>query len=660
MEKKGTAGTFCALLAVICTASLAENRTIDGSYNNKTNPYWGTAGSRLMRNDGYAYDDGVWTPAGQYRASPRVISNIVVAQDESMLNRFGRSDYLWAWGQILDHDIDLTEPAEPAEPFNIPVAPGDPQFDPEKAGGKILFLNRSECDPASGTGTQNPREQTNRLTAWIDASMVYGSDAERAAWLRTGSKGRMKVTPHPEYGDLLPYNDGTQENGGGPGTNLFVSGDIRTNENAVLTSLHTLLVREHNRLAGLIAAAYPSWSDEQIYQYARKIVGAEVQVITYKEFLPSLLGEYDLPPYTGYKPHVDPTVSNEFSAAAFRFGHTTLSPVLLRLDENLQEIPYGNVPLEEAFMNPLLITEEGGIEPFLRGLAYQLSQEIDPYVVDAVRNILFGNQDLPALNMQRGRDHGLWDYNSMRAAFGLTKFATLAELTSDPRVESALASAYGSIDNIDPWLGMIAEDDGGRPGNLLRTVIRQQFIRLRDGDRFWYQNDPELKSVLDWLESVRLSDIIMYNTSIRNLPKSVFVVPAKPAADEMYISAAYLLKGYAPGCDTAVLYGHSMDATQQDMQNCKAIKVAIYIDEDPNPIMSEAVPVAAGTYAKGVFTYRGRNTAGVTYLQCDLVHNTFLVIGKKLDLKSLKHKNAVEISINEYCGRGETTKYVWK
>ncbi len=146
MEKKGTAGTFCALLAVICTASLAENRTIDGSYNNKTNPYWGTAGSRLMRNDGYAYDDGVWTPAGQYRASPRVISNIVVAQDESMLNRFGRSDYLWAWGQILDHDIDLTEPAEPAEPFNIPVAPGDPQFDPEKAGGKILFLNRSECD----------------------------------------------------------------------------------------------------------------------------------------------------------------------------------------------------------------------------------------------------------------------------------------------------------------------------------------------------------------------------------------------------------------------------------------------------------------------------------------------------------------------------------
>jgi hypothetical protein len=660
MEKrKRTTGTVCAFILLICAVGVAEYRKIDGSYNNAAHPYWGKAGGLLMRNNGVAYDDGVWTPAGRYRASPRVVSNIVIDQDGSIPNTFGRSDYIWAWGQIIDHDIDLTEPVAPAEPFNIIVPPGDPMFDPEKTGGVTLPLNRSEYDPATGTGPGNPREQINKLTAWIDASMVYGSDASRAKWLRAGYKGRMKVTPSI-YGDLLPYNDGTQPNGGGMGTNLFVSGDIRTNENAVLTCIHTILVREHNRLAGLIGAAYPSWSDEQIYQKARKIVGAEVQVITYKEFLPSLLGEYDLPPYTGYKPYVDPTVSNEFSAAAFRFGHTTLSPLILRLDEYGREVPYGHVPLGEAFMNPLLITEEGGLEPFLRGLAYQLSQQLDIYVVDDVRNILFGNQDLPSLNMQRSRDHGLYDYNTMRAAFGLTPFTSFSELTGDPRVQSALASAYGSINNIDPWVGMIGEDDGGRPGNLLRTVIRQQFVRLRDGDRFWYQNDPELKDLLPWLESVRLSDIIMYNTGIRNLQRYVFVAAQQPAADEMCLSAAYVFKGYGPGCDSVMVCGNSMDATHEDMLNCDTVKVSIYVDDEPNPVISQAMPVAAGGYSQGKFIYRSRDTFGVAYLQCDFVHKTFYVIARKLDMGGLKHKLAVELCVDGYNGRGETEDYVWK
>ena len=94
---------------------------------------------------------------------------------------------------------------------------------------------------------------------------------------------------------------------------LYCKGDIRANEQIGLIAMHTLFVREHNRLADLISSHYPDTDDEQIYQLARKIVSAEIQAITYKEFLPALLGPYapDLGSYTGYDASVDPTLANE-------------------------------------------------------------------------------------------------------------------------------------------------------------------------------------------------------------------------------------------------------------------------------------------------------------------------------------------------------------
>src|SRR5262245_66600522 len=89
-----------------------------------------------------------------------------------------------------------------------------------------------------------------------------------------------------------------------PDDQLFAAGDVRANENIELTSLHTLFVREHNRLAGRIAAANPGMSDEDIYQRARAIVGAEIQVITYNQWIPTLLGPNALPAYPGYNPNL--------------------------------------------------------------------------------------------------------------------------------------------------------------------------------------------------------------------------------------------------------------------------------------------------------------------------------------------------------------------
>ena len=166
---------------------------------------------------------------------------------------------------------------------------------------------------------------------------------------------------------------------------------------------------------------------------------AEIQVITYREFLPALLGPGALRPYTGYNPSVDASISNEFSTASYRFGHSALSPTLLCVDRNGNEIAQGHLPLRDAFFNPSRITDEGGIEPLLRGLAAQERQAVDAFVVDDVRNFLFGPPgsggfDLASLNIQRGRDHVVPSYNDERETMGLGGVSSFSGVSSDPEI----------------------------------------------------------------------------------------------------------------------------------------------------------------------------------------------------------------------------------
>ena len=178
---------------------------------------------------------------------------MLVRQEADIPSSHGLSDLTWVWGQFLDHDIDLTEPAEPHEAFNIAVPEGDEHFDPARTGEAEIELNRSTFDPTTGTGPDNPREQINQITAFIDGSMVYGSDQERADALRTFEGGMLQVSD----GDLLPYNENGLPNAGGSQETLFLAGDIRANENAALSAMHSLWVREHNRIASNMAENNP-------------------------------------------------------------------------------------------------------------------------------------------------------------------------------------------------------------------------------------------------------------------------------------------------------------------------------------------------------------------------------------------------------------------
>ena len=303
---------------------------------------------------------------------PRVVSNLLSDQPGPIPNSARATDMLWQWGQFLDHDLSFTSEANPAERLPLRVPAGDPVFDRFGTGQRFMNFNRSLFDATSGTGPDNPRAQVNEITAFIDASHVYGSDLRRSRALRTNDgTGRLKTTAG---GRLLPYNlDGLENDGGAQRRDLFLAGDIRANEQVGLTALHTLFVREHNRLATLIAAANPDLTGQEIFELARKIVGAQMQVITYNEFLPLLLGPDAIGPYAGYDPTVDPSIANEFSAAAYRVGHTMLSASLLRIDAAGEESP---VSLVGAFFNPAMISDEG-ISGLLRGLALQQAQEVD-------------------------------------------------------------------------------------------------------------------------------------------------------------------------------------------------------------------------------------------------------------------------------------------
>ncbi|MCH9697404.1 MAG: peroxidase family protein [Gammaproteobacteria bacterium] len=497
----------------------ADFRSIDGSQNNLSDPDMGKAHSQLQRFISADYGDGIQTLSGQNRVSARLISNTVLTQAGSIPNPEGASDFIWQWGQFLDHDIDLTDGIDPPQVANIDVPAGDPWFDPNNSGSAVIAFNRSIYDLSTGTSTDNPRQQINEISSWIDASNVYGSDSARASALRTlDGTGRMKTSA----GNLLPFNVDGFSNAGGDSAGLFLAGDVRANEQVGLTAMHTLFVREHNWHADRIRTANPQLNGEDIYQRARQMVNAEIQVITYREYLPALLGRGYLSQYQGYQPEINATIANVFSSAAFRYGHSALSPALLRLNAQGNPIPAGHLALRDAFFAPQRLIEEGGIAPIMRGLANQVSQAVDNHIIDDVRNFLFGPPgaggfDLAALNIQRGRDHGLPAYNTVREAFGLQPALQFSDISSDPDTQNALASVYPDIDDIDVWVGGLAEDPmpGALVGELVGAILKQQFEALRDGDRFWYLRvlNPQQ---LDAIRNTRLSDIIRRNTVIGN------------------------------------------------------------------------------------------------------------------------------------------------
>ncbi len=507
-----------------------EFRTIDGTGNNPMNPTWGAAGTPLMRmmSSSYPIADGS-IPARADGPSARAVSNALCASPGDLPNPINASDFLWQWGQFLDHDIDETPVG--AETLDIPVPAGDVWFDPMNTGTQVIGMNRSAYE-LDGDGE---RQNFNNITAFIDASNVYGSEDERAHALRTNDGTGMLRT---SAGDLLPFNtDGLPNAPTSMDPTMFLAGDIRVSEQAGLICMHTLFVREHNYWAQQMAIQFPAADGNELFERARAIVAAEMQAITFNEFLPVLVGADSMGAYMGYDPTKQPMIANEFANAAYRMGHTMLSPMLRRLEATDQTVAAGDLPLQGAFFNPSLIVDEG-IDSILRGLASQPAQAIDTFVIDDVRNFLFGPPgaggfDLASLNIQRGRDHGLPDLNSLRVTMGLAPHASLSDISDDPSIDAGFESVYSNVDEVDPWVGLLAEPKaaGSLLGETLHKVIVDQFDRVRHGDRFWYETYLPA-DLVQLVNQQTLSVIIKRNTGIGDeLSDDVFIAATPCPAD---------------------------------------------------------------------------------------------------------------------------------
>lgn len=499
----------------VANAAQNQYRTVDGSHNNLINIDLGSAKTAfisLVDKDPDRMLEGI---VAATLPNVRDISNAVATQTETTLNSKGLSDMFWLFGQFVDHDINLT-PTSATDTANIKVPTGDAFFDPFDTGTQEMGFNRS----VSLEGVDE-RTQVNHITAFIDGSNIYGSDQETADKLRSFEGGKLLMGES----NLLPTEDDGQ----------FFSGDVRANEHAGLTAMHTVWAREHNNVADKLASEHPDWNDETIYQESREWVVAEMQAVTYNEFLPALLGGDGVGAYNGYDSSVNPQISNTFATAAYRLGHTMLSPTLLRLDESGDEIDAGHLQLRDAFFQPQNVVESG-VDPILRGLATQTAQAVDPMLVDDVRNFLFGPPgaggfDLASLNMQRGRDHGIAGYNDVREDLGLSRIESFDDPIFQDGVGAKLASIYDSPDDIDLWVAGLAENSQGDSlvGSTFSSILADQFSRLRDGDRFWYENQFSAEDV-NTLNSIKLSDIIQRNTEIENIQDNVFIAPAENGA----------------------------------------------------------------------------------------------------------------------------------
>ena len=491
-------------------AIVANIRTIDGASNNLGNTSFNATDSDFARIGEAHFADGISSLVDG--PNPRTISNVVVGEgDAAVPNQEGLSGFMYAWGQFIDHDLDLSR-SDGTTHIDVQIPAGDPNF----ADGSSISITRAVIDPATGQGTSHPATAVNTITGWLDASMVYGSDSQTAASLRLPD-GHLKSSA----GENLPIVDGA-----------YVAGDVRVAENPSLTALQTLFLREHNYQVDLLHEQHSGWTGDQLYNQARAIVNAEIAHITYSEFLPHLIGPDALSAYQGYDPSVDPRITLEFAGAAFRFGHSIVSAETERIDNFGAAIGPGLELKDTFFMTPDRFASDGGADGFLRHLGSDASQAMDSRIVDDLRNFLFDSpvsMDLAAINIQRGHDLGLPTLNETREALGLTPYSDFSQITSDQGTVSALEKVFESVDQIDLWTGGLSEGHaaGAMVGETFQQIIAHQFEALRDGDRFWYQEQGFDAQTLDKIEHTTLSDIIERDTDTKVMQDDAFVFTSR-------------------------------------------------------------------------------------------------------------------------------------
>jgi len=560
-ESKPTTTTSLALCAPepICTDPLSPYRTNDGSCNNLQTPSFGARGFPYVR----------WAPPKHFFSScgkcpkcglptPRQASQSLVKRGDFDIMT-GVSQWTMVIGQVLDHDMEITPIREEADLGNNeftdcckPENENKPECCPIKAStddhfygkdgrpkclsfirSKLTRQSQSTCDdPKSKKVFQNP-DVINENSAFVDAGFLYGSDKETANNLRTFSGGMMKTTKDNRERDFPVLEE--EEDG------LFMKfGDSRGDVHPAFTAVVTVFLRNHNRMAGILQQRNPDWADEKLYQETRKINIALWQNIVYTQFMDVLLGSPNdvavtrLQGYSDfYNPSLDASISMPFATAGYRLH--TFCPSYFVLRNSSYEISK-KLQLREVFHRPLTLMQDDNMDDILRGLSSQPLQEFNNVFTEEMTEWLFPEEeenfgsDIVALNVQRGRDHMLQGYPTYRKMCKLGEIKSWQDVTDliPPRHVHRLIHAYRKPEDIDAYIALNMEDplQGSILGPTAHCIIRDQFRRLRDGDRFFFTNPGVFTtSQLDTIRSQTFSRLLCDNAddpSSLMLPRNVF------------------------------------------------------------------------------------------------------------------------------------------
>jgi len=506
-------GRTCAA-EIPCDVSANEYRTFDGSCNNIENPHFGQSETPFKRLEHKKYSLINCGNSPYLRLpNPRLASRIVFQRDEGSASMDIKNTIMvMTFGQMIDHDMQLT-PLRQMEngsflncceqenlnhvdccPISVPT--GDFFYGREGRTNCMGFI-RSKTTNHPGRNCRRLPDIENANTAWIDASFLYGSDDEDALEHRDTQNGggRLKTTvvnntrqfPFMTKDEVTPMKFGDSR------------GDVLPS----FTALHTVILRFHNDLADKLRQVNPRWNDEKLYQEARKIVGGVLQHITYTQFLNALLGfgndvtvsQEGLHVHS-YDPQVDGSIDLVFSTAAYRL-HTYVSPMQELYNENLELVK--EFLLRDVFHKPMKMIEEDNFDCLIRGLAKQPMGQFDNKFTTEMTEFLFARPenkfglDIVALNIQRGRDHQLQGYTFYKnyCGFGPTwQWSDLEDLFDKESVHR-LQHLYESPDDVDLYVGGFLE----RPildshlGPTFHCLVSQTFKKLKQGDRFFYNND---------------------------------------------------------------------------------------------------------------------------------------------------------------------------
>eukprot|EP00057_Strongylocentrotus_purpuratus_P008822 XP_011663296.1 PREDICTED: ovoperoxidase [Strongylocentrotus purpuratus] len=512
-------------------------RRYDGACNNLVHVNVGKAFAPYQRFIPPDFADGIQSIRQSVSGGPLPSARTVSANILHFEHVFepGYTVIISHFGQFLDHDLsssgadsrecDDNECRESSFCMPIMIPQPDQVFEkPCMSFVRSLPSPAIDCQPG-------PRQQLNQVTSFLDGSQIYGTSQAEADFLRDKTRGRgqlrsLRDPVSPTNRPLLPLDEEHKDC-------IFervdrqcgLAGDHRAAEQPGLTALHTLFLRMHNSLASSLAIVNPFWDDDRLFEEARRIVVASWQHIVYTEYLPTLLGRTSLisdglrghpsAKFTGYDVDVDPTISNVFASSAFRFGHSQVPNNFSRLNEDYQPV-FPILLTVESFFNASHVFDvaNGGLDSIIRGMLVQPVAKVDGYIVRGLTAHLFADKpgglglDLGALNVQRGRDHGLPSYNTWRQWCGLRRARDFNDLANEFESGAIVKfqRTYRHVDDIDVYVGSISESPmrGALVGPTLACIIGRQFQRLKFGDRFWYEiAQGEQAFTSDQLQEIR-------------------------------------------------------------------------------------------------------------------------------------------------------------